>query len=461
MFLTMITLFYTLFYFYFINQRETMADIIVQDVEQELAELSYMLSAQLRGSKDLKRLKPYLDRKVSHSHFIKNVFLTDDVRVLLSTDYRVKALPPKEKISQKHKEHSLKSLYEAMIFQDDVRFYIQDKLYSYNLFLSLNLKKIDEFFSQRENNFLILFGILPIMLFAFQWVFLRIFLQKPLEALNDYAKDPGKKMPSFRLKELKLIRDSLRRTFKKLNKERLKTKEQEELLVIQSRNAAMGEMIAMIAHQWRQPLMSISTIASTIKVELALDKLDPKNLEIKSDNILKQTTHLTQTINDFSDFFKAENGEVLVSIADSFDASLEIIKDLLHNHEIKVTKHCLSDRKLTIPNRELQQVFINILKNAHDALIEKVESDREIIITIKEDGDMLVILLEDNAGGISPEVLSKIFDPYFSTKHEKNGTGLGLYMSKRIIESHMKGTLTCSNGKQGAIFKIMLPFNKK
>jgi len=434
-----------------------MADIIVQDVEQELSELSYLLSAQLRASKDVKLLRPYLNQKVSHSHFIKNVYLTDDVNVLISTDHSIDKLPSKDRIYDKHRDDSLKSLYDAMIFQHHVRFYIQDKPHDYRLFLSINLKNIDAFFLQKEKTFLILFGLLPFILFALLWFFLHTFLQKPLELLNSYAVDPSKTIPSFRLAELTLIGDSLKRTFMKLDKERLKTKEQEQLLVIQSRNAAMGEMIAMIAHQWRQPLMSISTIASTIKVELALDKLEVDNLESKADNVLKLTNHLTQTINDFSNFFKEEDSDILISITDSFDASLEIINDLLDNHNISVKKQFLSHRKLTIPNRELQQVFINILKNAHDALIEKVEKDREIIVTIFEDNDMLVITFEDNAGGIDQEVLPKIFDPYFSTKDEKNGTGLGLYMSKTIIDNHMKGSLTCRNGSDGALFEIKLP----
>jgi len=174
------------------------------------------------------------------------------------------------------------------------------------------------------------------------------------------------------------------------------------------------------------------------------------------DNILYSSQHLSATIDDFRDFYKV-NKEAKESTYDEIlSGVLSIIKVPIENKGIKLEFDLLCHEKLiTFPN-EIKQVVMNLLKNAEDALLAKDIKDPTIYIRTYKDGYKYVLEIEDNAGGIDESIIDKIFDPYFSTKTKKDGTGLGLYMSKMIIEDHCKGSLSVFNTQNGACFKIEL-----
>ncbi len=231
----------------------------------------------------------------------------------------------------------------------------------------------------------------------------------------------------------------------------------EELMIAQSRHAAMGEMIGMIAHQWRQPLSVIAMGANNLIVDVELNELNEENIKEETDIILKQTEHLSKTIDDFRNFFRQDKEKEEVKLGDVMKEALQIIGKSLENMQISFSlKH--SDRyTIKTYSRELLQVYINILKNAKESLAENKESNRHIDIDIKSDGAFMITSIYDNGSGIDEQIIEKIFQPYFTTKDEKTGTGLGLYMSKTIIEKHLLGKIKAYNHDKGACFEITLP----
>lgn len=234
-------------------------------------------------------------------------------------------------------------------------------------------------------------------------------------------------------------------------------KRKDELIITQSRHAAMGEMIGMIAHQWRQPISVIAMGANNILADIALEEFSIKEAENASKNILIQTQHLSQTIDDFRNFFKSDKELLEVNIKEILNQTYSIVKDSLNNNNILLENIYNSETRIKVYPRELMQVFVNIINNAKDALVSKKIQNAFIKIKVYNEKEYVITEICDNAGGIDTNLLTKIFDPYFTTKDEKNGTGLGLYMSKTIIEDHLHGRLEVSNSKQGACFKVLLP----
>ncbi|WP_373002949.1 PAS domain-containing protein [Sulfurimonas sp.] len=236
-----------------------------------------------------------------------------------------------------------------------------------------------------------------------------------------------------------------------------KIKQKDEMMLAQSRLAAMGEMINMIAHQWRQPLAAINVCADTIIIDAELDNINDEETLKLATAISSQTQHLSRTIDDFRNFFKSENKKENESVINVVNHAFNIIIKSLTDQEIICEINSQSDEKIAIFSRELLQVLINILNNAKYALVEYRKKDRKIIIDIEDIDGTIVTKIYNNGGKIKSENLNKIFEPYFSTKDEKNGTGLGLYMSKMIIEEHMNGKLLVENIDDGVCFSIHIP----
>jgi len=233
-------------------------------------------------------------------------------------------------------------------------------------------------------------------------------------------------------------------------------KDKERALYQQSRLAQMGEMMSMIAHQWRQPLSAISATSAALNLKAKLNKADKELIETMTGNISEYSQHLSQTIDDFRDFFKPTKGKRAVNLNDLLKSVLSIAEVSLINRNIKIIED-LGDSEYfdSYPN-ELKQVILNLIKNAEDVLVEKKPEEPFIKISTCQEGSKHILKVSDNGGGISEDIIEHIFDPYFSTKKDKNGTGLGLYMSKIIIQDHCKGSLEVENSADGALFTITL-----
>ena len=231
---------------------------------------------------------------------------------------------------------------------------------------------------------------------------------------------------------------------------------QEKMMLSQSRLAAMGEMIGMIAHQWRQPLAIMSMEINNIFADIELGSFSEEEMQKALKKVTQQIMFLSQTIEDFRNFFQPNKAKVLISLDQIMRDALGIVGKSLENNGIKIVLQGSLPHKENFFANELVQVFLNILNNARDVLIEKKVSDPEVVITLKEEKSMYSICVEDNGGGVDVKILPRVFEPYVSTK-AKNGTGLGLYMSKIIIEKHCQGKLICTNTAHGACFSITLP----
>lgn len=264
-------------------------------------------------------------------------------------------------------------------------------------------------------------------------------------------------------RELLEINQTLER---RIEEEVAKNREKDKHILQQSRLAQMGEMISMIAHQWRQPLGSISAVAASIKLKVTLNRLDMSSGATKEESktyllesmskIESYVQFLTHTIDDFRNFFKPNKQKESVTLSQLVNRTLEIIGKALEINGITVTTEVQSSSEIFTYANEVTQVILNILKNAEDVIKERTTQDPHIWILVSKQNEWHTISIEDNAGGIAEHILPHIFEPYFSTKSEKNGSGLGLYMSKTIIEEHCEGVILAENTQHGARFVIKL-----
>lgn len=244
-------------------------------------------------------------------------------------------------------------------------------------------------------------------------------------------------------------------------------KEKDELFLVQSKNAAMGEMIANIAHQWRQPLSVIASAATGMKLQKEFNILSDKEFEDTCEIINENVQYLSQTIEDFSDFIKGNTIKKLFSINDNISKFICLVEPLIKNYNINVVLNLENNVMITNYPNYLNQCFMNIFNNSKDVLSKFNESDsvRLFIITLYKKDDYVVIKLKDNAGGIPENILPKIFEPYFTTKHKSQGTGLGLYMTYNLITAAMHGSIEAKNVEFsyeggnyiGSEFTIVLP----
>ncbi|RXJ75598.1 hypothetical protein CRV03_12630 [Arcobacter sp. F155] len=245
-------------------------------------------------------------------------------------------------------------------------------------------------------------------------------------------------------------------------------KQKDQLLFQQSKMASMGEMIGNIAHQWRQPLNTISTCASGIKFEKEFGVLNNDRVADTMDIIVENTQFLSKTIDDFRNFFKSDKKTERFITRLIIKRALKLLDASLKNHEIELFENYLEEELLYEGlSNEFIQVFVNIINNSKDAFIANNVEHRVIYINESTEANNYVLEIKDNAGGIPENIIDKIFEPYFTTKHKAQGTGIGLYMSHQIIADHMHGNIKAENINinydnkhyKGASFKILLPLN--
>ncbi|NVJ53173.1 MAG: HAMP domain-containing histidine kinase [Campylobacteraceae bacterium] len=243
---------------------------------------------------------------------------------------------------------------------------------------------------------------------------------------------------------------------KKVINEVTKQRKQEQLLVQQSKNAAMGEMISNIAHQWRQPLNALALVIQNIKFSFYTGDLNKENMEKSVTKATMLTNNMSKTIDDFRDFFKPNKVKLEFSLEKSIQKVITLVEASFSSSDINIIKD-FPDYRINIfgYENELSQALLNIINNARDELIENKIKDSFIEVKLFKDKSLIVIEITDNANGIKKENVDKIFDPYFTTKEEGKGTGIGLYMTKTIIEQNMGGRLYLkASSKEGSTFRI-------
>ena len=266
-------------------------------------------------------------------------------------------------------------------------------------------------------------------------------------------------------KELRYLNENLQITIDKKTKELL---EKEAILNQQAKMAAMGEMIENIAHQWRQPLSVISTISSSLKIKKEMNILDDKEFYEALQSINRTSQHLSNTIDDFRNFFSPNKEMNKFYVSQLIKKSKDLIKSRFDKFNIKVIEN-IDDIEILSYQNELFQVILNLFSNSIDVLSSNEIEDKIIHIKIYQDENNLCIEFLDNGGGIKDEFINRVFEPYFTTKHKSQGTGIGLYMSLQIVTKHLNGEISVKNDTFihnnikyfGAKFTILIPIYLK
>ncbi len=246
---------------------------------------------------------------------------------------------------------------------------------------------------------------------------------------------------------------------KNVQKEIENNRRNELQLLEQSKMASMGDMIGNIAHQWRQPLSVISTASTGILLKKQIDQLSDEELEKLCTHINDNAQYLSKTIDTFRDFLKEKKELKEVILQESIQDALNIVQTALNNHHIQLINMIDNEKPLKIKliAGELAEVIINIINNAKDALNEKNIENKWVKVELKKANRFVQIIIEDNGDGIADDIMPRIFEPYFTTKHGSQGTGLGLHMSYKIVTESFQGKLMVINSKNGAKFIIQIP----
>ena len=235
-----------------------------------------------------------------------------------------------------------------------------------------------------------------------------------------------------------------------------KSREKDRMMQIQSKQAAMGEMIGNIAHQWRQPLNEIGLYVQNLQDIYEFEELTAETLNEIVEKTMVKLEYMSQTIDDFRNFFRSDKEKTRFLLKDSINKTLSLTEASFKNKFVKIGLYLQEDIYITGYPNEFSQVVLNILNNAKDILVERKVENPQVTINLSGQGEKVILTIADNAGGIDENIIDKIFEPYFTTRGQITGTGLGLYISKTIIERNMAGRLSVKNIEGGAEFKIEL-----
>ena len=244
---------------------------------------------------------------------------------------------------------------------------------------------------------------------------------------------------------------------KKIQEEVAKNRAKDKLMFQQAKLASMGEMLGNISHQWRHPLMEMSSLFLPIEAKINMDiPLDDKEILESIEKLNDITKYMSNTIDDFKNFFAKEKEKISFEILEQINSTVNIISSSLKIHDIKLDIIIQKNTVMIGHKNEYSQVLINIINNAKDVLVQRKIANPKIKIKITENKNNIITKIEDNAGGIKITPIEKVFDPFF-TYEKINGSGIGLFMSKLIIENNMHGQLEVSNKNEGAIFTVTIP----
>jgi len=231
-------------------------------------------------------------------------------------------------------------------------------------------------------------------------------------------------------------------------------RQKDQILILQDRRAVLGDMIENIAHQWRQPLNLLGLYVQQLTLSYDAAELSPELLEKHAVKCMEVIQYMSQTIDDFRNFFKADKEKTAFSVNEVIARTIQLVEKNFLDQRISIDLRTKDDPVVSGYPNEYAQVLLNILSNARDALVEHNVSDAHILIHTYAEGGASVVTVTDNAGGIADEIIDRLFDPNFTTKGPDKGTGIGLFMSKTIIEKNMGGRLTVRNTGNGAEFRI-------
>ena len=248
---------------------------------------------------------------------------------------------------------------------------------------------------------------------------------------------------------------------KKNNTLEEENRELEIITIYQSRQTKIGEMVGNITHQWKQPLNTINLILANLLDSYRYGDLDEKRLEKSVRKVENIVSEMSETITDFSDFLKPTKEKISFDVTECVDSAISLMEESINLHKIKITVTCDTERKAYGYYNDTTHVIFNLLNNARDAIVDARPDERDITVNISDEGDMIRISVFNTGKGIDPQYSQRIFEPYFTTKEESGGTGLGLYISRSIVEDRLNGGISVKNVEGGVEFDVTIPASRE
>ncbi len=377
-----------------------------------------------------------------------------------------------EKINKKQIEIN-RDIYNVIFLAkknqiEEIKIKIQDlylKINSIDISLS-NLSNYDMNLAIDEKNITEnIFGIVTLLLNIFIIIIFIVSIVLTIGLLR-YFNKVNLHLEETIIEKTKELRDINNDLNSKIKQEIEISRKKDLVIYQQAKLASLGEMLNNIAHQWRQPLSSLLIIMQSVQSKMELGKLTLDIVKKKSNDTMLLVKNMSSTLEDFQNFFNPKKNKTLFLISKCINEALELSKYPLNGANIEVSLDIKDDIEIYTYYNELSHVLLNIISNSKDALNNyNNKVNKKIKISIYQADLMLIIECSDNGGGIKSDVLPKIFDPYYTTKYKSAGTGIGLYMSKQMVEKHMQGELNCENIKlnkdDGVRFKIIIPTKLK
>lgn len=427
---------------YQVNIQETLNDIEKKQISYEQANEVLKLGLEIINKNwDLYQNQIKVENKELLTTFIKLFIIKEEnyyenntlkSSILKNIDKKMQII--KELITKINLEKN-DEFYSNLDLEINALSIYLTSLINYDLSLAINEKRnTDKIF-----NIILIFSIISIFIVFLFSIILSFYIINHFKHLHNSLEEKVKE----KTKELQELNNYLEI---KISKEVAQNRKKDIIMFQQARFASLGEMLNNIAHQWRQPLGSITMIIQSFQTKMSLGKLTPSFVEEKVNDALLLASNMSNTLDDFRNFFSPNKVKSEFSVKNCIEHSIELSKYFLNQEGIKVELKVRKDVKINSYYNELSHVFLNIISNSKDALSSNVDkNDRIIKIIVNKFKNSLVVNIVDNGGGIPKEVLPKIFEPYYTTKYKSAGTGIGLYMSKQIIEKHMNGEIFCKN----------------
>ncbi len=303
-----------------------------------------------------------------------------------------------------------------------------------------------------------------------KWIYSRVLILK-----DDFGEVEGFYGYIYDITKLKSIQEDLRLRVKE---EIEKNRQKDAFIIQQNKLASMGGMLGSIAHQWRQPLNNVQLILHFIRDNCGQKEFSKEMLQDYINRAKTQIEYMSQTIDDFRNFYKPSKSKNYFSLEESIKTTLKLVEDQFYNNDIQIEFFCKEKIILNSYENELKQSILNILNNAKDAILQRKEKEnfeavidivikkvtgskvKDIIKNFDSNKNFAIISIQNNGGNIDKKIIDRIFEPYFTTKFETQGTGIGLYMSKVIIEKNLKGKISVQNIPNGVVFELILPIEE-
>ena len=458
---------------YKINIYDTLYDIQQNNININQSKEIILLGQQLinknwnnylKTSKDANFKKSYVTRKInelfnvsynSNNPILQNSIISNINNKIIDLHKKIKTVV---KLLETGRTDKTSQLINKIYFDiNSINIYIT-KLSNYDLNLAINERR------ETLKTFSTLTTVLNIsIVFVFLFsILLSVLLINNFRKLHFRLEDAVNE----KTKELQELNDYLEI---KIQKEVTNSRKKDLIMFQQAKLASLGEMLGNIAHQWRQPLGSLMMIIQSFQTKMQLGKLSLKFVEQKTQDAILLAENMSNTLEDFQNFFSPNKDKSYFSLKDCVEHSIDLSKYILEKENIKLKLIVENDLKIYGFYNELSHVFLNIISNSKDAL-KNLDKEKYIKIVIKKHNNNARVNIYDNGQGIDEKILPQIFEPYYTTKYKSAGTGIGLYMSKQIIERHMNGNIKCKNVfnkinnqnfEHGALFIIDIPLKEK